>query len=89
MMIDTQIRSRILRKIQRIPSNRLKEIDDFVSRLEISTNKKERNLSFAGSWENMDDSAFEDLTVNLINKRQRNKRRINEASDEGNSEDAK
>lgn len=78
MMIDTQIRSRILRKIQRIPSNRLKEIDDFVSRLESSTNKKERNLSFAGVWKNIDDRVFEDLTGDLIKKRQQNKRRINE-----------
>ncbi|MFW5983560.1 MAG: hypothetical protein ACOCQ4_03600 [bacterium] len=78
MMIDPQIRSRILRKIQRIPSNRLKEIEDFVSRLESSTNKKERNLSFAGAWKNIDDSAFEVLTDNLIEKRQRNKRRTNE-----------
>jgi hypothetical protein len=85
-MIDPKIRSRILRKIQRIPSNRLKEIDDFVSQLESSTNKKEKNLSFAGAWKNIDDSTLEELTDNLIKKRQQNKRRISETSDKGYSE---
>ncbi|ASB50946.1 hypothetical protein [Alkalitalea saponilacus] len=78
MAIDTQIRSKLLRKIQRIPSNRLKEIDDFISILESSTNKKDKNLSFAGAWRNIDDSVFEDLTDNLIENREKNKRRINE-----------
>jgi hypothetical protein len=72
MMMDTQIRNRLLRKIQKIPMNKLKELDDFVSRLELSTNKKEKNLSFAGAWKNLDDAVFEELTDNLIEKRQRN-----------------
>ncbi len=78
MSIDTQIRSKLLRKIQRIPSNRLKEIDDFISLMESSTNKKDKNLSFAGAWANIDDSVFVNLTDNLIENREKNKRRINE-----------
>jgi hypothetical protein len=78
MSIDTQIRSKLLRKIQRIPSNRLKEIDDFISLMESSTNKKDKNLSFAGAWVNIDDSVFVNLTDNLIENREKNKRRINE-----------
>lgn len=78
MSIDTQIRSKLLRKIQRIPSNRLKEIDDFISLMESSTNKKDKNISFAGAWVNIDDSVFVNLTDNLIENREKNKRRINE-----------
>lgn len=78
MSIDTQIRSKLLRKIQRIPSNRLKEIDDFISLMESSTNRKDKNLSFAGAWVNIDDSVFVNLTDNLIENREKNKRRINE-----------
>lgn len=78
MSIDTQIRSKLLRKIQRIPSNRLKEIDDFISLMESSTNRKDKNLSFAGAWVNIDDSVFVNLTDDLIENREKNKRRINE-----------
>jgi hypothetical protein len=86
MIIDTQIRSRILRKIQRIPSDRLKEIDEFISRLESSTSKKERNLSFAGAWRNIEDSTYKDLTDNLIGKRQQSKRRLHDTNIEDISE---
>lgn len=75
---NTQIRNQILRKIQRIPADRLKELEVFVSKLEETTNKKDKNLSFAGAWENIDDNLFNEFTDNLIDRRQRNKRRINE-----------
>lgn len=78
MTTNTQIRNQILRKIQKIPANRLKELEVFVSKLEETTNKKAKILSFAGAWENIDDGLFNELTDNLIDNRQRNKRRINE-----------
>jgi hypothetical protein len=49
--------------------NKLKELDYFVSSLELSTNKKEKNLSFAEAWKKLDDTVFEELTENLIEKR--------------------
>ena len=78
MITNTQIRNQILRKIQRIPADRLKELDIFVSKLEETTDKKGKNLSFAGAWENIDDNLFNEFTNNLIDRRQRSKRRINE-----------
>ncbi|MBN2348645.1 MAG: hypothetical protein JXJ22_07410 [Bacteroidales bacterium] len=78
MINDTQKRNQILRKIYRIPSEKLEELDDFVSRLEQDINKKSKVMSFAGAWQNLDDSVFKDLTENLISNRQKNKRRIDE-----------
>ena len=75
MITETQIRSQILRKIQRIPSNRLIELNEFVSKLEQASGKKDKILSFAGVWENLDINTFDELTENLISNRQRNKRR--------------
>lgn len=77
MITDTQKRQQILRKIYRIPSEKLKELDDFVSSLE-QENKKVKILSFAGAWQNIDDSVLNDLTENLINNRQKNRRRTDE-----------
>jgi hypothetical protein len=76
MGTDTHIRNKILKKVSQIPSDRLKELDEFVSNLEKQTDKKTRNLSFAGSWSNIDDSTLKELTDNLISNRQKNRRRI-------------
>lgn len=78
MITNTQIRNQILKKIQRIPADRLRELEVFVSKLEETSNKKAINLSFSDAWENIDDDLFSELTDNLIDKRQRTKRRINE-----------
>jgi hypothetical protein len=78
MMTDTQRRQQILKKIYRVPSDKLEELDNFVSKLEQNSDKKDHIMSFAGAWQNIDDSAFKELTDNLINNRQRNKRRDNE-----------
>ena len=75
MITETQIRSQILRRIQRIPSNRLVELNEFVSKLEQTSSNKDKILSFAGAWENLDSYAFDELTENLISNRQRNIRR--------------
>lgn len=77
--MDTQIRTKILSRIKKIPSNKLKELDDFITKIEASSvKKKNKSLSFAGAWENIDSKVFTDFTENLIENRQKNKRRFNE-----------
>lgn len=78
MITDTQKRQQILRKIYRVPSEKLKELDDFISKLEQNINNKTKILSFAGAWQNIDDSILNDLTDNLISNRQKNRRRVDE-----------
>ena len=78
MITDTQRRNQIVRKINRIPVDKLKELDDFVSKLEEDLTQKSKTLSFAGSWKDIDDTLFNDLTSDLISNRQRNRRRIDE-----------
>ena len=78
MIADTQIRQQIFRKVRRIPSNKLNDLNDYLSKLEQTTEKSSKILSFAGSWINIDKSAFDELTDNLISNRSRNSRRIDE-----------
>lgn len=73
MDTDTRIRSQILKRIQKIPSNRLKELNDFVAKLERNPGKKDKILSFAGAWETMDSSIINEFTENLISNRQKNR----------------
>jgi len=75
MITETQIRSQLIRRIQRIPSSKLNELSELVSKLELTSSNKDKNLSFAGAWTNIDSDTFNNLTENLIENRQRNKRR--------------
>ena len=78
MIEDTQIRQQIFRKIRRIPSNMLHDLNDYLSKLEQTTEKSTKTLSFAGSWNNIDETAFNELTDNLIANRNKNSRRFND-----------
>jgi hypothetical protein len=78
MKTDVQIRSQILKRVQKIPSNRLDELNEFISKLERNAGKKDLILSFAGAWENIEDSIFQDFTENLTSNRKKNRSRIDE-----------
>ena len=78
MISDTQIRNQLLRRIHRIRADKLRQLDDYAAKLEENINNKEKILSFAGAWENIDDDLFNDFTDRLITRRQRNKRRVDE-----------
>ena len=78
MKAYTQIRQQIFRKIRKIPSDKLDDLNDYLSKLEQTTDHSSKTLSFAGSWNNIEDSAFDDLTVNLISNRNKKTRRFDE-----------
>jgi len=69
MKADTQIRQQIFKKIRRIPSEKLNDLNDYLSKLEQTSGVSSKTLSFAGSWNNIDESAFDELTENLISNR--------------------
>ena len=75
MITETQYRNQIIRRIQRMPLSKLKESSKLVNEMEIKSPKKDKNLSFAGTWGNLDADFFSNLTENLIESRTNNKRR--------------
>lgn len=75
MTTETQIRSQLIRRIQRMPSNKLNELSELVAKLELTSSNKDKNLSFAGAWTNIDSDTFNSLTENLVENRQSIKRR--------------
>ncbi len=78
MISDTQIRDQLIRRIQRIRADKLRQLEEYAAKLEENINNKEKILSFAGAWEDIDDDLFNDFTDKLITRRQSNKRRIDE-----------
>lgn len=77
-MEDTQIRQQIFRKIRRIPSNKLNDLNEYLNKLEQTTDKSSKILSYAGSWNNIEESAFNEFTDHLITNRNKNSRRFDE-----------
>jgi hypothetical protein len=80
MDTETQRRELILKKISRIPKEKLGTLEEFISKLEKSKVKKARKISFAGAWSDLDEATFKSFTDDLIENRQKNRRRINEYS---------
>jgi len=78
MIADTQIRQQIIQKIRRIPSDKLIDLNEYLSKLEQTTEKTSRILTYAGSWNTIDESAFNELTGNLILNRNKSSRRFDE-----------
>jgi hypothetical protein len=78
MTTDNQIRQQIFRKIRRIPSNKLNDLNEYLNRLDQSIDKSTKILSFAGSWNNIEEEAFVELTDKLISNRSKNIRRYDE-----------
>ena len=78
MITDKQRKNQILRRIQKLSPDKIKELHEFMDQLEQETPKKGKILSYAGAWSDMDESTLNDLTKNLISSRQKNKRRFEE-----------
>jgi hypothetical protein len=76
MTTETQRRSQIIRQIKRIPLEKLNELEEYLSKIEKENSRKIEIMSYAGSWKGINDDCFNELTTNLINNRQRNRRRI-------------
>lgn len=77
-MNELLLRQRIFKMIRKVPPNKLSELLEYITSLEKSIEKQSKVLSYAGSWNNIDDSAFNELTRELISNRSRNTRRNDE-----------
>jgi len=71
MTTETQIRSKISKQVQRIPPYKLNELIEYLDKLEQETNKKNKVLSYAGIWKDLDEDIFRELTDGLISRREK------------------
>jgi len=80
MTTETKIRNRILKRIERISSEQLSALNEYLKKLEKQEKKKKKVLSYAGVWKDIDENIFREFTEELVVRRQENKRRSNEKS---------
>ena len=77
-MNELLLRQKLFKIIRKVPSNKLSDVLEYITSLEKDIEKQSKVLSYAGSWESIEDSAFDELTKDLISNRSRNTRRHNE-----------
>lgn len=68
MNSQNKLRNTLIRKIQKLSIERLKELSKQISSPESKTNR-ETTLSLAGSWSNLSEDIFQDFTSNLHQNR--------------------
>ena len=68
-MRQLDIKKKIISRLENFPANKLEDVWNFIDHLEEENANKKTLLSFAGTWKDIDDTLFEDLTTNLISRR--------------------
>lgn len=74
MNLKNKLRNSLLRKIERLSPDKLTEVNELLSKIENQLKSKEKTLALAGSWKEMGDELFADLTEKLHNNRTNDKR---------------
>lgn len=69
MTARSKIIQEIVDKIDTIPNNQLVQVLSYVEKIANLSKNKQLILSYAGSWKDIDDDLFADLTENLHQNR--------------------
>jgi hypothetical protein len=69
MDAKNKLKNNLIRKIQKLSSDKLFELSALIDKIEMDIKSKDKTLSLAGSWSNIDDEIFKDLTEDLHNSR--------------------
>jgi predicted ATPase with chaperone activity len=69
MNLRNRLRNSLVRKLQQLSADKLNEINDLLSKIEIQLKSKDKTLKLAGTWKDLDDSFFNELTEKLHDNR--------------------
>lgn len=75
MISIKELKERLKKRIDNLSEDKLNDVSQFLESLEIENNKG-KLLSFAGSWNDLDDETFNELTKNSENRRKNNRTRF-------------
>ncbi|MBK8703774.1 MAG: hypothetical protein IPN33_09175 [Saprospiraceae bacterium] len=76
MTADQRIRNQIKDKIEQLPSEKLADVLDFLASIDDQEKHIREILSFAGSWQDLDQEVVNDLTIDLHKNRMVSNREI-------------
>lgn len=76
MNIKNRLRNNLIRKIQQLSTDKLTEVTNLLSKIENQFKSKDSTIKLAGTWKDLGDDIFSDLTEKLHDNRARD-RQIN------------
>jgi hypothetical protein len=65
MTVKNRLRNKLVRLIQGLSADKLTEVDNILDKIEHQLKSKENTLKLAGSWKDLDNDLFSDLTDKL------------------------
>jgi hypothetical protein len=65
MTVKNRLRNKLVRLIQRLSTDKLTEVNNILDKIEQHLKSKENTLQLAGSWKDLDNDLFSDLTDKL------------------------
>ena len=69
MNVKNRLRNYLVRKLQQLSAAKLTDINNLLNKIESQIKSKEKTLNLAGTWKDLDDSFFNEMTEKLHNKR--------------------
>jgi len=65
MTHSSTLKIEIIQKLELFSITKLSKVLDFVKRLDAKEDRRQRILSYAGVWKNLDQEVLDDLTIHL------------------------
>ena len=69
MTVKNRLRNNLIRKIQQLSTDKLTEINNLLGKIENQFKSKDKTLKLAGSWKDLSEDIFIDLTEKLHDNR--------------------
>ena len=69
MNVKNRLRNTLVRKLQQLPTDKLTEISNLLSKIENQLKSKDKTLKLAGTWKDLDDNFFHEMTEKLHDNR--------------------
>jgi hypothetical protein len=69
MNVKNRLRNSLVRKLQQLSTDKLTEINNLVSKIESQLKSKDKTLELAGTWKDLDDNFFIEMTEQLHDNR--------------------
>jgi hypothetical protein len=76
MNVKNRLRNSLVRKLQQLSADKLTEINNLLSKIENQLKSKDKTLKLAGTWKDLGNDFFIDMTEKLHDNRA-NDRQIN------------
>jgi hypothetical protein len=69
MNVKNRLRNSLIRRLQQLSADKLIEINNLLGQIENQLKSKEKTLNLAGTWKDLDESFFVEMTDKLHDNR--------------------